>query len=412
MAVGAGKTYKVPIGPVHVGLKEPITAWLDVDGERIVNATIRPGAIHRGIEFMARERNPIQVIYLAERICGICSFAHIECFVRAVEDAAEIPVPKRAQYIRTIVLELERIHSHILWAGVACYTFGYDSAFHLGMILRERVMDVLEALTGNRVNYGTGTIGGVRRDITPQVEKVLRDMIAFYKNEFSLFCNVATDDPITMARMRNVGVLPPEDAVTYCALGPTVRGSGHRVDLRFSQPYEAYADLDVKPVVPQDMTGEVYGDVYDRFLVRVLEVYQSIEIIEKCLDGLPGGELMWEPNLPKLLNYLKKANGTGISSIEAPRGDDTHVIKLAGGEENVTWWKVRAPTYSNAVSWPIMFKDNELADAPLIINSVDPCISCMERMLVTERKTGSKQVMTRAELLNRCREKTRKVMGA
>lgn len=412
MAVGAGKTYKVPIGPVHVGLKEPITAWLDVDGERVVDATIRPGAIHRGIEFMARERNPIQVIYLAERICGICSFSHIVCFVRAVEDAAEIDVPKRAQYIRSIILELERIHSHVLWAGVACYTFGYDSAFNLGMILREKVMDVLEVLTGNRVNYGTGTIGGVRRDITPKVEKVLRDMITFYKNEFDLFYNVATDDPITMARMRNVGVLSPEDAVKYCALGPTVRGSGHRVDLRWSQPYEAYGDLDVQPVVPQDLTGEVYGDVYDRFLVRVLEVYQSLEIIEKCLDGLPEGDLMWEPNLPKLLNHLKKTDGTGVSSIEAPRGDDTHVIKLTGGEENLTWWKVRAPTYSNAVSWPIMFRNNELADAPLIINSVDPCISCMERMLVTEKKTGSKQVVTRAELLNRCREKTRKVMGA
>lgn len=412
MAVGAGKTYKVPIGPVHVGLKEPITAWLDVDGERIVDATIRPGAIHRGIEFMARERNPIQVIYLAERICGICSFAHIECFVRAVEDAAGISVPKRAQYIRTILLELERIHSHVLWVGVACYTFGYDSAFNLGMLLREKVMDVLEALTGNRVNYGTGTIGGVRRDITAKVEKILRDMIAFYKTEFDLFYNVATDDPVTLARMRNVGVLSPEDAVKYCALGPTVRGSGHRVDLRWSQPYEAYGDLDVQPVVPQDLTGEVYGDVYDRFLVRVLEVYQSLEIIEKCLDGLPEGDLMWEPNLPKLLNYLKKVDGTGISSIEAPRGDDTHVIKLTGGEENVTWWKVRAPTYANAVSWPIMFRNNELADAPLIINSVDPCISCMERMLVTEKKTGTKQVVTRAELLNRCREKTRKVMGA
>ena len=412
MAIGAGKTYKVPIGPVHVGLKEPITAWLDVDGERIVNATIRPGAIHRGIEFMARERNPIQVIYLAERICGICSFSHIVAFVRAVEDAAKIPVPARAKYIRSIVLELERIHSHVLWAGVACYTFGYDSAFHLGMILREKVMDVLEALTGNRVNYGTGTIGGVRRDITPKVEKVLREMIAFYKREFSFFYNAAIDDPVTLARMRNVGVLSKEDAISYCALGPTARGSGLRVDLRWSAPYEAYADLDVKPVVPQDYTGEAYGDVYDRFLVRVLEVYQALDIIEKCLDGLPEGDLMWEPKLPKLLNYLKQADGMGVSSIEAPRGDDIHAIKLTGGEENVTWWKVRAPTYSNAVSWPIMFKDNDIADAPLIINSIDPCISCMERMLVTDVRKGSKQVVTRAELLQSCREKTRRLMGA
>ncbi|AER66932.1 NADH-ubiquinone oxidoreductase chain 49kDa [Thermovirga lienii DSM 17291] len=412
MAIGTGKTYKVPIGPVHVGLKEPITAWLDVDGERIVDATIRPGAIHRGIEFMARDRNPIQVIYLAERICGICSFTHIEAFIRAVEDAAKIPVPARAQYIRTIVLELERIHSHILWAGVACYTFGYDSAFHLGMILREKVMDVLEALTGNRVNYGTGTIGGVRRDITPKVEKAIKDMIAFYKSEFSLFYDVAVGDPVALARLRNVGVLSKEDAITHCALGPTARGSGLRVDLRWSAPYEAYADLDVKPVVPQDYTGEVYGDVYDRFLVRVLEVYQSLEIIEKCLEGLPEGDLMWEPKLPKLLSYLKQAEGMGVGSIEGPRGDDIHVVKLTGGQENITWWKVRAPTYANAVSWPIMFRGNDVADAPLIINSVDPCISCMERMLVTDVRKGSKQVVTKSELLQSCREKTRRLMGA
>jgi len=332
-------------------------------------------------------------------------------FTRAVEDATGIEVPARAQYIRAIVLELERIHSHILWAGVACYTFGYDSAFNLGMILREKVMDVLEALTGNRVNYGTGTIGGVRRDITPSVEKALRDMIAFYKNEFGVFYDVVTDDPIAKARMRDVGVLTGEDAVTHCALGPTARGSGLRVDLRWSSPYEAYCDMDIKPVVPQDYTGEVRGDVFDRFLVRVLEVYQSLEIIENALNGLPTGELMWEPKLTKLLSFLKQADGTGLSSIEAPRGDDTHAIRLTGGEDNVTWWKVRAPTYSNAVSWPIMFRNNELADSPLIINSIDPCISCMERMVVTDRSSGHEQVVTRSELVEQCREKTRRLMG-
>lgn len=412
MAEGSNKTYKVPIGPVHVGLKEPITAWLDVDGERIIDATIRPGAIHRGIEFMARDRNPIQIIYLAERICGICSFTHIIAFVRAVEDAAKIEVPARAQYIRTLVLELERIHSHILWAGVACYTFGYDSAFHLGMILREKVMDVLEALTGNRVNYGTGTIGGVRRDLTPAVEKVIREMIDLYRNEFGIFYDVVTQDPIAKARMRNVGVLSREDAVSHCALGPTARGSGLRVDLRWSSPYEAYCDMDIKPLVPQDHTGEVYGDVFDRFLVRVLEVYQSIEILENILSGLPTGDLMWEPKLPKLMNYLKQADGTGWGIIEGPRGDDTHAVRLTAGQENITWWKVRAPTYANAVSWPIMFRDNDLADSPLIINSIDPCVSCMERMVVTDRSGGRVQVVTKADLIERCREKTRRMMGS
>ena len=222
---------------------------------------------------------------------------------------------------------------------------------------------------------------------------------------------MATEDPITKARMRNVGTLPPEDAVRYCAVGPTARASGLRVDMRWSSPYEAYADIEVTPIVPQDYMGEVYGDVFDRFLVRVLEVYQSLDIIEKALSGLPEGPLMAEPKLPKLLALLKAAGGVGWSSIEAPRGDDTHVIKLTKGDENVTWWKVRAPTYANIVSWPIMFRGQEIADAPLIVNSIDPCISCMERALVVDKKSGSSEVLTKEELLKRSREKTRRLMG-
>ena len=412
MAAGSHKTYRIPIGPVHVGLKEPVTTWLDVDGERIVKATVRPGSIHRGIEWMARERNPIQVIYLAERICGICSFTHIIAFLRAVEDAAKIEVPIRAQYIRSLVLELERIHSHILWSGVACYTFGYDSAFNLGMLLREKVMDVLEALTGNRVNYGVGTVGGVRRDLTPNAAKAVREMIDFYRREFQAFLDVVTEDPIAKARMRNVGILSSEDAVRYCALGPTARGSGLRVDLRYSSPYEAYGDFGVTPVVPQDYNGEVFGDVYDRFFVRVMEVVQSLDILEKIVDGIPEGPITWEAKLPKVLAALKAADGIGWGVIEGPRGDDTHVVKLTKGEENLTWWKVRAPTYSNAVSWPLMFENQEIADAPLIINSIDPCISCMERILVSDPRIGRSEILTRANLMDKCREKTRRLMGA
>ncbi|PIE53937.1 MAG: NADH dehydrogenase subunit [Dethiosulfovibrio peptidovorans] len=401
------KTYKLPVGPVHVGLKEPITAWLDVEGESITNAVIRPGAIHRGVEFMARERNPIQVIYLSERVCGICSFAHAIAFVKAVEDAAQIPVPPRAQYIRSMVLELERIHSHILWSGVACYTIGFDSAFHLGMMLREKVMDVLEALTGNRVNYAVTTVGGVRWDVTPEVDRVVREMIRYYRNEFSSFYEAAIVDPVIRARLRNVGVLTTEEAIRYCALGPTARGSGVRCDIRWSAPYDAYCDIPVEPVMPQDYTGEpVHGDVFDRFVVRVFEVNQSLDILEDILDGLPEGDIAFEPKVNKLLSVLKKAGGVGYGCIEAPRGDDTHVVGLKEKQENVLWWKVRAPTYSNAVSWPLMFRNNELADAPLIINSIDPCISCMERMVLSDRGTGTNSVVTKADLLKLCREKT------
>lgn len=398
-------TYTVPIGPVHVGLKEPVTAWLELNGERIVGAKVRVGAVHRGIEFMARERNPIQVIYLSERICGICSFCHVISFIHAIEGLAGFDVPARGKYIRTLLLELERIHSHLLASGVACYTIGFDSAFHLGMQMRERVMDVLELMTGNRVNYGVATFGGVRWDVTPELEKAIRDMVRYYRREFQLFRDIVMDDPIAQARMRNVGVLTGDEAVQYAAAGPAARGSGLRVDIRKNSPYEAYADIPVEPVVPQDIFGKVHGDVLDRLAVRVYEIYQSLDIIEKVLDGLPDGPFLAEKNLNKVLASLKKADGTGWGIIEAPRGDNTHIVQLKEGNENVYYWKVRAPTYANTVAWPLVFRENELADVPLIINSMDPCISCMERMLVT-KKSGGEAIVTKAELLEKSRKKT------
>ena len=175
---------------------------------------------------------------------------------------------------------------------------------------------------------------------------MIKEMIQFYRDELGAFYDVVTEDPVAHARMRNVGILTYEEAMRYCALGPTARASGVRCDLRWSSPYEAYADLDVKPVVPQDYFGKAYGDVFDRFLVRVLELYQSLDILEKIIEGLPEGDIVFEKSLVKVLNILKAADGEGWSSIEAPRGDDTHVVQLKGGQENVYWWKVRAPTYS------------------------------------------------------------------
>ena len=400
------KTYKLPIGPAHVGLKEPVTAWLDIEGERIVDANVRPGAIHRGIEYMSRSRNPIQNIFLAERVCGICSFSHSIAYAKAIEDAAQIATPVRAQYIRSLVLELERVHSHILWLSVACYSIGFDSAFHLGMALREKVMDALEALTGNRVNYAVTAIGGVRWDVTPEVERVTRDLIAYYRNEFQPYYDAVINDPVVKARLRDVGVLPEADAVRLNSIGPTGRGSGVRADVRESSPYDAYADIPVKSIVPQDYFGECHGDVLDRYLVRLLEVYQSLDLLEKILDGLPEGPIAAFPKPVAGLAKMKMAEGFGYGCIEAPRGAVTHAVELKKGDENVYMWKICAPTYANSQAWPLMFIGNEIADAALIINSVDPCISCTERMIVTDRTSNRKAVYTKDELLKMSRQKT------
>lgn len=401
--------YKVPIGPIHPSLEEPMTFNFEIVGERIQSVDLAPGDNHRGIEFMGRNRNIVQIIYLAERICGICSASHPFAFCRAVENAAGIEVPPRAEYIRVIIAELERIHSHILWAGVAAHELGFDSVLYLSWKVREEVMDLLEIITGNRVNYGMFMIGGVRRDITEQQIPRIRKTIEYYKDVYQKLEDVFLDDPSIAVRTKNVGVLTYEDALRLASVGPTTRASGVKKDVRQDQPYSAYADLDIKAITPDIHTGEVNGDVYDRIIVRVLEVLQSVQIVEYCLNHLPEGEILSEPKIAKLLANLKKAKGEGVGRHEAPRGEVIHYVKL-NESENPEVWKARAPTYNNLMSWVPMLQNQEVADIPIVIASIDPCIGCMDRVTIIDSETYKQQVLTREELRRLSIEKTRRML--
>ncbi len=166
---------KIPIGPQHPALKEPESFLISLHGEKITASSVRLGYNHRGIEKACENQTYIQDLYLIERICGICSHSHSTCFVQAVEEIAGLEIPARARYIRTLISELERIHSHLLWLGVAGHEIGFDTLLMYTWRDREAVMDILALLSGNRVNYSMNTIGGVRRDIKPeQKEKVLK----------------------------------------------------------------------------------------------------------------------------------------------------------------------------------------------------------------------------------------------
>ena len=400
------KTYSIPIGPVHPSLKEPMTFNFEIYGEHIERVNLAPGDNHRGIEFMGRQRNPVQIIYLAERICGICSASHPFAFCRAVENAAGIEVPERAQYIRVIIAELERIHSHILWAGVAAHELGFDSVLYLSWRAREEVLDLLEYLTGNRINYGIFMIGGVRRDITEEQIPRIRKTLEYYKDIFAKLEDVFLSDPTIALRTKKVGILTKEDALCLCAVGPTARASGITKDIRQDQPYAAYADLEVKAITPDVLTGEINGDVYDRIVVRILEIAQSIQIIEQCLDNLPSGEIVAEKKLVKLLNQLKKAKGEGIGRHEAPRGEVIHYVKLAEAEVPEVW-KARAPTYNNLMSWMPMLIGQQIADIPIVIASIDPCIACMDRVTILNKDNGQKSILTKDDLHKLSVQKTR-----
>ncbi|RKZ07471.1 NADH:ubiquinone oxidoreductase, partial [bacterium] len=256
---------KVPIGPYHPILEEPEFFELHVEGERVVGIDITIGWSHRGIELLSEHKTWDQVPFLVERICGICSCSHPYAYVKAVEDLLGIEVPLRAQYLRAITAELERLHSHLLWTGLAGHFMGYNTVFMWTWKFREPVLDVLEAVTGNRNHYAMLKVGGVRRDI-PQEEipNVIKMLDELEKNN-AMLTNAILDDPVIHARTKGVGVLPWDKCREYGALGPTARAGGYDIDARRDHPIDAYDKLDFNVILCEN------GDVFDKVVVRQLE---------------------------------------------------------------------------------------------------------------------------------------------
>jgi membrane-bound hydrogenase subunit alpha len=402
-------TYHIPIGPIHPALKEPVAFEFEIDGERIVDVDVSLGHVHRTVEWSATKRNPIQILYLAERICGICAYCHPATFALAVENITNIEVPERAEYLRVIQAELERICSHVLWAGVAAHEIGFDSVLFLTWQIREKVLDLTEYLTGNRITKGIVTIGGVRRDITKEHHPKIFETLNYLKDNFEKLRKVYLDDKTFRMRAQECGILTEKDALKLCAVGPTARGSGVKKDVRVDQAYFSYADLDIECVTPDMLTGEVNGDVYDRIIVRLLEVKQSIDLIEQCIDKMPAGDIVSEPKVAKVLATLKKAGGESIGLMEAPRGEVIHYVKLVEGEEHPFTWKVRAPTYNNIMPWIPMLKGEQIADIPIVAASTDPCMSCTNRVAIVD--SSKKYELNKEELHRLSVEKTRRLMA-
>jgi len=263
----------IPIGPYHPLQEEPEFFTLTVEGEKVVGIDVRIGYNHRGIEKLSEMKTFDQSTFVIERICGICSTSHPYAYTMAVEDIASLEVPERAKYIRTIIAEGERIHSHLLWLGLAGHFLGYNTVYMWVWKLREEILDVMEILSGNRNSYAMFRPGGVRRDIKsediPEVIKKLDSIVP----TLEMLKKAILDDPVLHARLKGVGVLSKEDAVNYGALGPTSRASGVARDVRIDSPYGAYDKVEWEMIVTQN------GDVFDKVVVRVLEILESIKIM-------------------------------------------------------------------------------------------------------------------------------------
>jgi NADH-quinone oxidoreductase subunit D len=328
---------------------------------------MRLGYNHRGIEKACEERTYVQDIYLIERVCGICSHSHSTCFVQAVEEIAGLAIPPRASYIRTLIAELERIHSHLLWLGVAGHEIGFDTLLMYTWRDRESVMDTLAILSGNRVNYAMNTIGGVRRDFTKEQLADVLKVINICEERTKYYIDVATQETTLINRLSGVGRISHDDAMRLGAVGPTARASSVDKDVRRDDPYIAYKDLSFKVITDN------HDDVYGRTLVRVGELMESYKMVRQLIEKMPDG--------PVTVKAPRKIPaGEAFSRYEAPRGEDSHYVK-ANGTDKPERVKVRAPTLANLHAVSKMLEDNNLADVPIAIAAIDPCFSCTDRMI-------------------------------
>jgi Ni,Fe-hydrogenase III large subunit len=357
--------YTIPIGPYHPALEEPYKINVTCEGENVQGVDISIGFNFRAIELLAQRRNYTQDITLVERVCGICSNVHTLTFCMTAESVAGIKIPARAAYIRVILAELERLHSHLLWSGVAAELIGFQTMFMEIFALRESVMDVLEAISGNRVNYAMNCIGGVNRDITDP-DSILTAVRAIQSSIEKLVIPIFTTNATVKARTAGVGILTREEALAYGTVGPTARASGLETDIRCDFPYAAYGELGVNRVV------QPVGDVQARVVVRALEMLESIRLIEKALKDLPAGPIRIAELFPVI------PVGEATARAEAPRGEVFYYI-ASDGSDIPQRVKIRTPTYANMPSVQAMSKNQQLSDMPLIQASIDPCYSCTDR---------------------------------
>ena len=355
----------VPIGPQHPLLKEPLSFLVTLEGEKVTNSTLRLGYVHRGIEKLAERRTYIQNVYLIERICGICSHIHSTTYCQSVEALLELEVPKRGLYIRMLLCELERIHSHLLWLGVLAKNIGLNTLFMYAWRDREIVLNIMEEISGGRVSHAVNIIGGVRVDLNDKHLSILQTSLRELTARVEEILRSIENDRSFRARTQKIGVLSLEDIKRYCVVGPVARASGLDIDIRRDAPYAAYDELSF------DVPLMTEGDVWARSILRIHEAIQAIRLCKQIIDNLPDG--------PVSISAPRKVPaGEVVSRAEAPRGEVFYYVRSDGSQKPARL-KVRTPTLTTLITLPGQLKNMQLADVSAVIAGVDLCIACGDR---------------------------------
>jgi Ni,Fe-hydrogenase III large subunit len=356
----------VPFGPIHPALKEPEYFKLVLEGEKIVQVIPRIGYVHRGLEKAAESRSWVQNMYMFERTCGICSFVHSLCYGQAVEGLTMYEVPKRAKFIRLIIAEMERIHSHLLWVGLMGHWAGFETLFMWVWRDREVVLDLVEAISGNRVHKSMNAIAGVRRDMPENMEDRIVERMKFLADRARYYRDVIDSEETMLERTENIGRISSDLAEKLCAVGPMARYVGLQHDVRLNDPYAAYDE------VPFDIVTRKEGDVLALLRLRLDEMIASTNMVSYAVKNLPEGP--FRVRIPPIIPA-----GEHSSHCEAPRGEIFYYVKSSGGStpERV---KSRQPTMANLPTALEILKGQTIADVPVVLTAIDPCFGCMDRM--------------------------------
>lgn len=357
-----GNSTIIPFGPQHAAFLEPLHVTLRLEEETVVGAELVQGYNHRGMEH-ALSLDYKKSQYLVERVCGICSFHHSSAYCQTIESIYQTDIPERAKFIRTIMMECQRLTSHLLALGHIAEAVGYENLFMHCFREREGVMRLVNRLSGNRVHYSMNVVGGLKRDITPEGEKDIAEVMNKLRPRLEDLHSVFSKDPTLRRRTVGVGKFSTQAAKDWCSVGPVSRASGLPQDIR-QEGFAAYGLLKFRPVVRDE------GDCYARMMVRMDECLRAVDLIEECLPLLKDG--------PVMVQLKGHPVGEAFSRVEAPRGELMYYIK-ATGKLTLDRIKIRTPAFVNVQSLLGMIPGCQLADIPTITVSVDPCICCTDR---------------------------------
>ncbi len=347
------------MGPQHPSMHGVLRLEVTLEGEMVVD--IRPdiGFLHRGLEKLGEKRTYTQFLPYTDRMDYVSAFSNTLVYCEAVEKLAGIEVPRRAKWMRSLLLELQRITSHLVWLGSFALDLGAVTLFLYCWREREILLDLFEMVTGARLTYSWCRIGGMPDDLPEGFDRACRDFLKIMPGRIQEYDDLFTGNRILLARVENIGMLTPEIALSYGVSGPTLRGSGVDYDVRKADPFAAYSELDF------EVATSPLCDCYGRYLVRIEEMRQSLRLIQQALDGMPEGEIK-----AKGTKSVRPPAGEAYAHVESPRGD-FGIYLVSDGKDKPARVRLRAPSFSNVSAIGEMMKDDKLADIMAVLGSID-----------------------------------------